>query len=90
MYQNPLTKPIIERGEIMIDPTIVRRVSAWLLISALAVGCDDDDPSGPEPFPDIGVSAPALDLGEIDLNFGSSVQQTVTVTNGTLYSATDR
>lgn len=81
MYQNPLTRPINERGEIMIDPTIVRRVSAWLLIAALAVGCDDDDPSGPEPFTDIGVSVPALDLGEIDLNFGASVQQTVTVSN---------
>ena len=54
MYQNPLTRPINERGEIMIDPTIVRRVSAWLLIAALAVGCDDDDPSGPELFTDIG------------------------------------
>ncbi len=65
----------------MIDPAAVRRVSACLLISALAVGCGDDDPTGPVSFIDIGVSVPALEFGEIDLNFGASVRQTVTVTN---------
>ena len=64
----------------MIDPTFVRRVSTCLLLSALAVGCGDD-PSGPGDFPDIGTSLAVVAFGVIDLSFGASVQQTVTVTN---------
>ena len=64
----------------MIDPTFVRRVSACLLISALAMGCNDD-PAGPESIPDIGTSLAAVAFGELDLSFGASVAQTVTVTN---------
>ncbi len=64
---------------IMIDPTILRHASTCLLISALALGCDD--PAGVEPFPDIVASASALAFGELDLSFGASLVQTVTVFN---------
>ena len=64
----------------MIDPAVVRRISACLLISALAVGCGDD-PSGPESISDIRASLAAVAFGELDLSFGASVAQTVTVTN---------
>ena len=65
----------------MTDLTFTRRVSALLLISALAVSCGDEDPAGPETFTDIEVSVPSLSFGEIDLSFGTSLVQTVTVTN---------
>ena len=80
MYQNPHTSRIHGKGVIMIDPAFIRRASACLLISALAVGCDDD-PAGPDDSPDIGASVLALNFGEIDLSFGASVTQMVTVTN---------
>ena len=80
MYQNPHTSRIDGRGVIMIDPAFVRRVSVCLLISALVAGCNDDS-SGLDDFPDVGTSPLALDFGEIDLSFGASVSQTVTVTN---------
>ncbi len=64
----------------MIDPVLLRRIAACLLISALAMGCEED-PFDIEDGPDIGASASMLAFGEVDLSLGASVTQTVTVTN---------
>ena len=64
----------------MTDQTTARLISVSLLIFALAAGCKDD-PAGLEPYPNIGASASALAFGEVDPSFGSSLVQTVTVTN---------
>ena len=80
MYPSPHKTRTQGRGVIMIDLALVRRFSACLLMSALAAGCKDD-PSGPGPMPDISASVPSLDFGELDLNFGASTTQTVTVSN---------
>ena len=63
----------------MIDPTIFRRAYTCLLISALALGCDD--PAGVGSSPSIVSSDAALAFGEIDLSFGASLAETLTVWN---------